>query len=46
MANLAGKIAWITGAGSGLGLGIAHKLAAAGMAIVGVGRDPEKLAKV
>jgi NAD(P)-dependent dehydrogenase (short-subunit alcohol dehydrogenase family) len=38
------QVAIITGAGSGIGLGSAHKLAAAGMAIVGVGRDPEKLA--
>ncbi len=40
------KVALITGAGSGIGLGCARSLAAAGMAIVGVGRDPVKLADV
>ena len=37
------QVAVVTGAGSGIGLGCALKLAEAGMAIVGVGRDPEKL---
>lgn len=37
------QVAIITGAGSGIGLGTAEKLADAGMAIVGVGRDPDKL---
>jgi len=37
------KVAVITGAGSGIGLGCAEKLAAAGIAILGVGRDPAKL---
>ncbi len=37
------QVAVITGAGSGIGLGCARKLAEAGMSIVGVGRDPEKL---
>jgi NAD(P)-dependent dehydrogenase (short-subunit alcohol dehydrogenase family) len=40
------QVAVITGAGSGIGLGTAEKLAAAGMAILGVGRDPDKLAKL
>ena len=40
------KVAVITGAGSGIGLGCAQKLAAAGMAIVGTGRDPAKLAEL
>jgi NAD(P)-dependent dehydrogenase (short-subunit alcohol dehydrogenase family) len=38
------QVAVITGAGSGIGLACAVKLAAAGVAIVGVGRDPAKLA--
>jgi NAD(P)-dependent dehydrogenase (short-subunit alcohol dehydrogenase family) len=38
------KTAIITGAGSGIGLGTAQKLYDMGMAIVGVGRDPAKLA--
>lgn len=38
------QVAVITGAGSGIGLGVAGKLADAGMAVVGVGRDPAKLA--
>jgi NAD(P)-dependent dehydrogenase (short-subunit alcohol dehydrogenase family) len=37
------QVAVITGAGSGIGFGCAEKLAEAGMAIMGVGRDPEKL---
>lgn len=39
-------VALITGAGSGIGYGCALSLAAAGMAIVGVGRDPDKLRKL
>lgn len=38
------QVAIITGAGSGIGLATAKQLFDAGMAIVGVGRDPEKLA--
>lgn len=38
------QVAIITGAGSGIGLATARQLFDAGMAIVGVGRDPEKLA--
>lgn len=38
------QVAVITGGGSGIGLATAVKLADGGMAIVGVGRDPEKLA--
>ena len=37
------QVAIITGAGSGIGLGCALKLAEAGMAVVGVGRDRAKL---
>ena len=37
------QVAVVTGAGSGIGLGCAVKLAEAGMAVVGVGRDPAKL---
>ena len=38
------QVAIITGAGSGIGLATAKMLAEAGMAIVGVGRDADKLA--
>jgi len=38
------QVAIITGAGSGIGLATAKLLREAGMAIVGVGRDPAKLA--
>lgn len=38
------QVAIITGAGSGIGLATARMLADMDMAIVGVGRDPEKLA--
>ncbi|MFN3796826.1 MAG: SDR family NAD(P)-dependent oxidoreductase, partial [Sphingobium yanoikuyae] len=38
------QVAIITGAGSGIGLCTAKMLHDAGMAIVGVGRDPAKLA--
>lgn len=37
------QVAIITGAGSGIGLGTAKKLHEMGMAIVGIGRDLEKL---
>jgi len=38
------KVAIVTGAGSGIGLATAKQLHGMGMAIVGVGRDPAKLA--
>lgn len=44
--NTAMQVAIITGAGSGIGLGSAQKLNAMGMAVVGVGRDPGKLASL
>ena len=37
------EVAVITGASSGIGFGTAVKLAEAGMAVLGVGRDPDKL---
>jgi len=40
------QVAIITGAGSGIGLATAKVLAAQGMLIVGVGRDPAKLARL
>ena len=40
------KTAIITGAGSGIGLTNAKLLHQAGMAILGVGRDPGKLAGI
>jgi meso-butanediol dehydrogenase / (S,S)-butanediol dehydrogenase / diacetyl reductase len=38
------QVAIITGAGGGIGFGTAQHLSRAGMAIVGIGRDPGKLA--
>lgn len=38
------QVAIVTGASSGIGLGTAVKLAEMGMAVVGVARDPQKLA--
>ncbi len=38
------QVAIITGAGSGIGLATAKQLYGMGMAVVGVGRDPQKLA--
>lgn len=40
------EVAIITGAGSGIGLATAKQLHAAGMAVVGVGRDPDKLVRL
>ncbi|MBL8384963.1 MAG: SDR family NAD(P)-dependent oxidoreductase [Burkholderiales bacterium] len=42
--SLAGKVAWITGGGSGIGLAGAVELARAGCRVVISGRDPAKLA--
>ena len=44
MSNLKGKIAWITGAGSGIGLAAAQTLADAGAIVVMSGRRKEVLA--
>jgi NAD(P)-dependent dehydrogenase (short-subunit alcohol dehydrogenase family) len=43
MQKLAGKVAIVTGAGQGVGLGVAQALADAGAAIVMSGRDEKKL---
>jgi len=43
---LAGKIAWVTGGGSGIGEAGARELAASGAYVVLSGRRPEELAKV
>lgn len=40
------QVAIITGASSGIGFGCATKLAEAGMAVLGVGRDEERLAEL
>lgn len=42
MFDLSGKVAVITGGASGIGLGIAHGMVAAGARVVLVGRDPGK----
>jgi NADP-dependent 3-hydroxy acid dehydrogenase YdfG len=46
MNSLNGKIAWVTGAGSGIGEAAALALAKAGATVVLTGRRPEPLAKV
>lgn len=45
MANLNGKVGFITGGGSGIGLGIATAIARAGARVALMGRDAEKLAR-
>src|SRR5258707_94079 len=40
MASLSGKVAWVTGAGSGIGLSGGHYLAKAGATVVLTGRRP------
>jgi NAD(P)-dependent dehydrogenase (short-subunit alcohol dehydrogenase family) len=40
------QIAIVTGASSGIGFGTAVKLAGMGMTVLGVGRDPDKLARL
>ena len=44
--NLNGQVAWITGAGTGIGEGAARSLAAAGMTVILSGRRREKLQAV
>lgn len=44
--DLTGQVAWITGAGTGIGEGAARSLAAAGMTVVLSGRRREKLVEV
>ncbi|WP_435748785.1 SDR family NAD(P)-dependent oxidoreductase [Microbacterium sp. PMB16] len=46
MTDLAGRVAVVTGGGSGLGAAIARSLHAAGAEVVLVGRDEQKLAAV
>src|ERR1700761_3052272 len=46
MPRLAGKIAWITGAGSGIGEAAALALADEGATTVLTGRTPDKLERV
>jgi hypothetical protein len=41
--QFAGKVAVVTGGGSGIGLGIAQRLAAGGATLALIGRDPDKL---
>lgn len=45
MGRLAGKVAWVTGAGSGIGRAASVALAAEGAALVLTGRSPEPLAE-
>ncbi len=40
------QVAIVTGASSGIGLGCATKLAEMGMAVLGTGRDPQRLAEL
>jgi NADP-dependent 3-hydroxy acid dehydrogenase YdfG len=40
------QVAIVTGASSGIGFGTAVKLAGMGMAVVGTGRDAQKLAEL
>lgn len=40
------RVALITGAGSGIGLATAHRFLTSGVAVVGVGRSPEKLGRL
>jgi citronellol/citronellal dehydrogenase len=42
----AGEVAWVTGAGSGIGRCVAHELAALGATVILSGRKPEKLERV
>src|SRR3954471_8238728 len=44
MSTLKGKVAWITGAGSGIGLAGAEALAEAGATVILSGRRPEPIA--
>lgn len=46
MAHLAGKVAWVTGAGSGIGEAAAEALATEGATVVLTGRRPEPLETV
>lgn len=46
MRDLNGKVAWVTGAGSGIGEAAAVSLASAGMKVVLSGRSADKLANV
>ncbi len=46
MRDLTGKVAWVTGAGSGIGEAAAISLAAAGMKVMLSGRTADKLAHV
>ncbi len=46
MRDLNGKLAWVTGAGTGIGAAGAEKLAAAGCTVVLSGRRPEPLEEV
>ncbi len=43
MANMQGKVGFVTGGGSGIGLGIATALARSGARLALMGRDPAKL---
>ena len=41
-----GQVAWVTGAGSGIGRCVAHELAALGATVILSGRKADKLAQV
>lgn len=42
----AGEVAWVTGAGSGIGRCVAHELASLGATVILSGRKPQKLERV
>ena len=45
MTDVDGKVVWVTGAGSGIGRGIARTLDALGLQLALIGRDESKLAQ-